>query len=145
MRLITSRGLLLLRKGARRGFASGVSGFTLVELIFIVFLLGFLFLMVYPHIESMITQSAYIKCESQLEQIRRAKSAYVVDHLGGGDPVTIEDQNVFLTYFPNPFPFVCPRSTDVYYPDVLDMHQTTFCPYCSVNVPAGSKPWMKNL
>jgi len=125
------RGMVLSRLYAR--------AFTLVELLFVVFLLGVLLFLLFPHVQSMLDQSGYMDCESRLEMIRRAKSAYVVDHLGAGSPTNAKDQAVFRVYFMGPFSFICPRDGVSAYSSVYDVYSLASCPHCATNVPMGVK------
>lgn len=118
---------------ARRPSAAS-GGFTLVELLIVVFLLIALMAMAYPHLDSAIDQSNYIGCESRLQQIKRAKTAYVIDHLGQGSPVDPEDQAVFRAYFPEQFTsFSCPRSPETTYTSVYHVYRASTCPYCETH------------
>jgi prepilin-type N-terminal cleavage/methylation domain-containing protein len=115
------------------------SGFTLVELLFSVIMMGMLLMLTYPSIQSLSDQAQYSQCAGRLEAIKRAKSAYVVDHLGQGNPTTTQDTQVFQMYFVNPFPFTCPRDTNTQYSNVYNMYQPAVCPYCATNVPGTVK------
>lgn len=122
-------------------------GFTLVELLFVVFLLGVLLAFAYPHMEDAIDQSAYMDCESRLEMVRRAKSSYVIDHLGQGNPSAANGSDlVYLMYFPNNFDFKCPRSGQDY-TEKGNLHAITICPFCTDpnNIPKGAREWKGQL
>lgn len=128
--------------------SQGSGGFTLVELVLVVFLVGIISVFAYPYLDSAIDDSRYIECEGQLESLRRAKSLYVLDHLGQGSPVTTEDVEVFDTYFIHPFIKGCPRTGTNALGDPLDPYSEPYnvyavstCPYCAVNKPPGVRPY----
>ncbi len=124
------------------------SGFTLIELVLVVFLVGIIAVFAYPYLDSAIDEARYIECEGQLESLRRAKSLYVVDHLGQGSPSSTEDQEVFDTYFIHPFVKGCPRTgtnssgdpLNPYYA-AYDVYAVSSCPFCATNIPDGVKPY----
>lgn len=128
------------------------SGFTLIELVFIVFLVGVIASFAYPHLDSAIDEGRYIECEGQLEAIRRAKSLYVVDHLGKEfDLSPIEEEiEVFNSYFvtPLPSPPHCPRvGLDAAglpvapYENPYNLYAIATCPFCATNIPGGVRPY----
>jgi hypothetical protein len=139
------------------GTCGSSSGFTLVELVFIVFLVGVISAFAYTHLDAAIDEGRYIECEGQLEAIRRAKSLYVVDHLG----TSITDlynsppeREVFDSYFVTPLsttdangnwvPPHCPRvglnangDPEAPYRDPYNLYAVSSCPFCEANKPAG--------
>ena len=119
---------------------SSRKGFTLLELLVVILILGVLLSLLFPQVEQMLDQSGYMDCESKQEMIRRAKSAYVVDHLGRGSPTNASYQAVFRSYFPEDFAFVCPRDGVSAYTSLYDVYAVSICPYCSTNVPPGTHP-----
>ena len=122
-------------------------GFTLLELLFIVMIVSILLWLAYPHITSALDQAAYIECESRLEMLRRAKSTYVLDHLGQGSPSNSDQEAVFRVYLPQRFTLACPRdpvtpySLGSPYTDVYNLYRVTKCPYCAnpINLPEGAR------
>ena len=123
-----------------------VSGFTLMELVMIVFLVGVIAAFAYPYIDSAIDEARYMECEGQLEALRRAKSLYTVDHLGkevdlAGNTDAIA---VFQSYFVTPPTMYCPRVGPGYeYYQPYNLYQVSTCPYCSdpANIPDGVRPF----
>lgn len=113
-----------------------------MELLILVFILGILLLFLAPAINRAIDQTDYVQCESNLEAIRRAKSAYVVDHLGVSsdaelpedrhlftDPWEIQDDKgwgVFRAHLPARFEPVCPR-TGIPYQNFYHLFLKTTC------------------
>jgi prepilin-type N-terminal cleavage/methylation domain-containing protein len=118
---------------------SSRGAFTLVELLFVLFLAGVLLTLAGPALLSAVDQSDYISCESRLEMLRRAKSSYVVDHPGGGSPTNTVDQTVFRNYLPQGFTFTCPRDSSSDYTSIYDVYSISLCPYCSTNIPLGAR------
>jgi prepilin-type N-terminal cleavage/methylation domain-containing protein len=114
-------------------------GFTLLELLFLVFIVSILIGLAYPNIVSALDQASYIECESRLEMLRRAKSTYVLDHLGQGSPTTAADQAVFRVYLPQRFTFVCPRDSGSSYVQPYNLYSVTTCPYCATHIPEGAR------
>jgi type II secretory pathway pseudopilin PulG len=129
--------------------SKGVGAFTLVELVFVVFLVAVISGFAYTHLDSAIDEARYIECEGQLESIRRAKSLFVVDHLGQAIDVSTNavDLGVFESYFvhPPPFPPHCPRLSDTnplgVYQNSYNLYQVAVCPYCATNIPTGVRPY----
>ena len=120
-------------------------GFTIIEIVLVVFLVAAIAAFAYPHLDSAIDHGRFIECEGQLEALRRAKSLYVVDHLGQGSPVTPAAQAVFDSYFVHPFPKVCPRlgtnpAVAVNYDNPYNVYVVSKCEFCRTNVPAGARP-----
>lgn len=137
--------------------ASG--GFTLLELLVVLFILGVLVSLAFPHINSMVEQTRKIRCSSRLEMIDRAKTSYVVDNLAGqssfthvsledlpqtvqqgGSVVALQEERkaVFRMYFMEPFPFTCPvapTDSPVGYQDVYHLYKSARCPYCEGAAP----------
>jgi prepilin-type N-terminal cleavage/methylation domain-containing protein len=135
----------LLNTISRYGKGS-LAGFTLIEIVFVVFLIGIIAAISYPHLDSAIDQSRYIECEGQLESLRRAKSLYVVDHLGQGSPGSTETIEVFESYFVHPFVMGCPRlgtnssgNPEAPYVDPYNVYAISTCPYCATNIPTGGR------
>lgn len=151
--------MLIGSRNTRNNFSYG---FTLVELVFIVFLVAVISSLAYPYIDSAIDEGRYIECEGQLEAIRRAKSLYVVDHLGkeidlvGNDP----EREIFESYFVTPpsmlspsgdiIPPHCPRvglddlgEPIAPYDAPYNLYRNSTCPYCSdpANIPSGVRPY----
>jgi prepilin-type N-terminal cleavage/methylation domain-containing protein len=131
---------------ATNGYFKKSGGFTLIELIFVVFLVGVLLSVLFPHIESALDQAHYMDCESRQEIIKRAKSAYVLDHMGSlgmgtnaGLITNANDQAVLRSYLVTPFAFTCPRSGQSYnLTNIYDVYSSgSICPYCATNVPMG--------
>jgi prepilin-type N-terminal cleavage/methylation domain-containing protein len=113
-------------------------GFTLIELVLVAFLIGIIAVIAYPHLESAIDDSRYIECETQLEAIRRAKSLYVVDHLGAPSPSSQAEIDVFNCYFVHPVNKWCPRVGASYpYTNSYDLYKVASCPFCATNIPDG--------
>jgi prepilin-type N-terminal cleavage/methylation domain-containing protein len=129
----------------RRTMRKRVSGFTLIELVLVLFLVGIIAVFAYPALESAIDESRYIQCESQLEAIRRAKSLYVVDHLGKGSPENQAQRDVFECYFVHPVNKWCPRVGQSYsgseYEDPYDVYKVAYCPFCRTNIPDGVREY----
>lgn len=122
------------------------SGFTLMELVFVVFLVAVISSMAYPYLDSAIDEARYYECEGQLEAIRRAKSLYVVDHLGGAMDVSTDQTaaDVYRSYFVVPPTMYCPRVGDnqnADYYDPYNLYAVSFCPYCQTNKPAAAKEY----
>ncbi len=118
------------------------SGFTLVELVLVAFLVGVIASFAFPYLEGAIDDSRYMECQSNLEAIRRAKSLYVVDHLGQGSPTNQAMRDVFDCYFVHPISKYCPRVTQSpasAYIAPYDIYQVASCPFCSIpaNIPDG--------
>lgn len=128
----------------------GSGGFTLLELLVVLFILGVLVSLAFPHVNSMVEETRKIRCASRLEMIDRAKTSYVVDNLAGQSSfthVSLEDlppanqeerKAVFRMYFMEPFPFTCPAApTDspVNYQDVYHLYESARCPYCEGVLP----------
>lgn len=128
-------------------------GFTLVEMLVVVFILAVFAGLAYPHLNSIVDSSTKVECQSRLELIRRVKSSWVVDHLGvsqsGEIPTSrlrfsmntssgasAADQAAFKALFPERFLFECPRapssttSADKKYLDVYRLYRVSSCPYC---------------
>jgi prepilin-type N-terminal cleavage/methylation domain-containing protein len=139
------------------------SGFTLIEIVFVVFLVGVISAFAYPYIDSAIDEGRYMECEGQLEAIRRAKSLYTVDHLGEQIDLANNDPEraVFESYFVNPpstmgangllIPPHCPRvglDEDglplAPYDAPYNLYRVSTCPYCSQpgNIPSGVRPYI---
>lgn len=116
-------------------------GFTLVELVLVMFLIGIITVFAYPYLEGAIDDSRYMECESNLEAIRRAKSLYVVDHLGQGSPTNQDTMDVFDCYFVHPPSKRCPRVLDTHasssYTDSYNVYAVATCPFCATNIPSG--------
>lgn len=111
------------------------SGFTLVELVLVVFVLGTLVLLGWPRVESAVNKAKAMECDSRIEMIARAKTAYGIDHLGHMSIATDEDWDVFNMYFWQPIQFRCARVTTGTYDSVSlrNLYVRTVCPYCTVN------------
>jgi prepilin-type N-terminal cleavage/methylation domain-containing protein len=122
------------------------AGFSLLELLVVLFIFGVLVMVAFPHIDVAMQRSREIKCESRLEMIKRAKSAYVVDNVAsrrvfsGLDlsqlaPTDAQQQQaLFRMYFMEPFPFTCPASPleePSPYVDVYHLYKDAACPFCS--------------
>jgi len=133
------------RAGSFNSVPTLSSGFTLVELVLVMFLVGVIAVFAYPHIESAIDESRYIECESQLEAIRRAKSLYVVDHLGQGSPSNQITRDVFDCYFVHPVNKRCPRvdasHPSANYTDPYNVYAVASCPFCATNIPDGVRAY----
>lgn len=122
------------------------SGFTLMEIVIVVFLLAVIATIAIPHLDSAIDESRYMECEGQLESIRRAKSLYTVDHLG--ETINLETnlalRGVFESYFVHPpdFPPHCPRvGTNTLYTDPYHLYKVATCPFCAANKPPGVRAY----
>ena len=111
--------------------------FTLVELLFCLFILALLLLLAYPHITAALDEADYMQCESHVQMIRRAKTAYVLDHMGATQAATSDDQAVFRAYLPQTFDFSCPRSPGTPYSSPYHLYFLTTCPYCALHPPLG--------
>lgn len=124
-------------------FFQGRSGFTLVELVVVVFIFGVVLLIAVPHINNVLDESHYYKCMSRLEQIRRAKTAYVIDHPLSPRVIPVDQRAVFRAYFPEYMrDFTCPRNSLVEYTDVYDLYSVSICTHCLYNRPEGAKDRM---
>jgi hypothetical protein len=110
-----------------------------VETVFVLFLVGVIFSFVYPNIEESMDDTRYMDCQSRLDMVKRAKSAYVVDHLGQRNIVSDDDWAVFKSYFTEPIPFHCTRvapsnPAGTYSASSLrNLYEVTVCPYCTTN------------
>jgi prepilin-type N-terminal cleavage/methylation domain-containing protein len=150
-----SRGFRRSQCGLSPSFQWG--GFTLVEVLIVLFILGVFLLFAVPSATSIVKQSREIRCESRLEMINRAKSSYIVDNLAGQIKFTHMDLDelplaappddpfvptkegrkaVFRMYFMEPFPFSCPAApleipnASKDYQDVYHLYKKASCPYC---------------
>lgn len=120
------------------GFFLG-SGFTLIEVVIAVFLLGTVISISVPSLFGMRDQQLRLKCLSNLRQLQSAKDAYVLDHLGEGSPTDPDHQAVFRSYFVEGFvypeeesfseKFRCPI-TGQDYEGLYDVYKKTHCFVC---------------
>lgn len=110
---------------------------TLVEVVFVLFLIGSLVGLGWPRVESAVNKSRAMECETRIQMIARAKSAYAIDHLGHMSISTDEDWDVFNMYFWEPISFHCPRvgsgntGGDYDIVSVKNLYDKTVCRYCA--------------
>jgi prepilin-type N-terminal cleavage/methylation domain-containing protein len=126
-------------------------GFTLVELLILVAILAIFAIFAIPSINNALDESDSVNCESRVEMLRRAKSMYVIDHLGVndegelpfdryvfGDRMTLDERGrgVLRAYLPDRFDWKCPRDTTeatISYSEPYNLYHRSQCNYCQEN------------
>lgn len=145
--IINGRMIVCNQPNFFRTTRASCSGFSLLELLIVLFIIGVLVFIAFPDIDTTIGKSRSIQCESRLEMIRRAKTSYVIDNVASKrvfDCIDLESlpssemdaqKRLFRMYFIEPFPFVCPAAPleePASYEFVYHLYKDAVCPYCSV-------------
>ena len=108
-----------------------VGGFTFIEIMIVVAIIGVLTGLAMPSLNDLQARSLGMKCSENLRLIQTAKCEYASEHPGEGSPATSDQKNTFRAYFPQGFVGVCdtcPANGGAYTDAaVYDLYQNASC------------------